>query len=93
MVIYGTTRKKLAILTIREHLCGFFELKSVCVNAGTVVDPQTGHTLCLGCSRITFESGLRECDQCDREYINKEQHQDNNFETICPDCVVRYGYV
>lgn len=80
----------LAILTIREHLCGFYETLHKCVEAGTSVDTHTGHTVCLGCSRITYQSGLRKCDTCDIEYINKTQFQDPNYEVNCPECVKEY---
>lgn len=90
MAVYAQTRYGLAILTIREQCCGFFEQKTVCVEAGTVLDKTTGHTVCLGCSRITVESGLRTCDICEREYIDSTKFQDNNYETNCPECVKAY---
>jgi hypothetical protein len=90
---YGEERVsgRLAILTIRAHLCGFFEQKSECVNAGNRVDPDSGHLLCCGCSRITVSSGLMVCDICDIEYINKAKRQDKHYETNCPKCVEEYG--
>lgn len=94
MVIYASDTAfngGLAILTIREHICGFFEQKVVCVDTGWRVDPDTGHRVCSGCSRITLYSGLRRCDICDKEYIDKTKYQDPVFETNCPRCVERYG--
>lgn len=80
----------LAILTIREHLCGFYELLTKCVDAGTVVDSETGHTVCLGCSRITLSSGLRDCSICEIQFIDKAKFQDPNYEVYCPECVITY---
>lgn len=82
---------RLAILTCREHLCGYFEERHVCVESGVQVDPQTGHTVCLGCYRITVASGLRECDICCKEYIDKGKYQDPRYETNCPVCVKEFG--
>lgn len=81
----------LAIMTIREHLCGFYETKVECVDAYDRVDSPSGHMVCSGCQRITVASGLRRCDTCDKEFINKSKFQDNNYETNCPRCIVEYG--
>lgn len=94
MLIYPSKdafRGRLAIQTIREHLCGFYELRVTCVDASERVDRETGHTLCLGCDRITVISGLRECDICIKEYIDKTKYQNPSYETNCPDCVVTHG--
>lgn len=82
---------RLAILTIQEHLCGFYQNLVSCVTAGTYVDSDTGHTVCSGCERITVNSGLRQCDICGKEYINKDEFQDPEFETNCIRCVIKYG--
>jgi hypothetical protein len=84
-------RYGLAIMTIREHLCGFYSLETRCVDAGVRVDPSTGHRVCCGCDRITVSSGLRKCDMCNREYINLDKYQDNRYETYDPECIERYG--
>ena len=94
MVIYpvkSAFRNRLAILTVREHLCGFYQLSVTCVDAGTKVDCDTGHTVCCGCERITVYSGLRECDICGQEYIDKTKFQNPRYETNCPCCVKEYG--
>jgi hypothetical protein len=80
----------LAIMTIREHLCGYYQLWTRCVDADTDVDPDSGHEVCSGCGRVTVTSGLRKCDICDREYIDLTKHQDNAYETNCPACVKEY---
>lgn len=93
LVIYaqpGSFHNRLPILTLREHLCGFFENKTYCIEEGTAVDTSTGHTLCCGCDRLTAESGLRKCDNCSIEYINKDVYQNPRYETYCPRCVVEY---
>lgn len=90
-VIYPFKGRRLAILTLREHLCGFFEDKVDCLEAGIRVDPDTGHHVCLSCDRVTFKSGLRECDICEREYINLNKYENPRYDTNCPDCVVNYG--
>lgn len=89
--IYPINGDKLAILTIRDHLCGFFELKTSCVDAGSRVDPVTGHMVCCGCGRITVASGLMQCDICNRDYINKSKRQDKRYETNCPSCIIKFG--
>ncbi len=81
---------RLAILTVREHLCGFYEERVTCVESGTKLDGDTGHTVCCGCNRITTLSGLRECDICGREYIDKTKFQNPNYETNCPRCVISH---
>jgi len=91
MVTYPLNGNRLAILTIKEQLCGFFEQKFTCVDVGSRVDPESGHMVCCGCNRITVASGLMECDICSREYINKAKSQDKRYETNCPDCEKRYG--
>lgn len=94
MVVYPHEKNfkgRLAILTIREHLCGYYEQKVECIDSRTVVDASTGHTVCCGCKRITVKSGFRNCDICEREYINKDQYEDPKYETICPECVKTYG--
>lgn len=94
MVIYpveGAFHKRLDIATIREHLCEFYQLGVNCVDSGTKVDPNTGHTVCLGCNRIKAESGLRVCDICEREYINKSKYENPKSETNCPRCEQEYG--
>lgn len=92
MALYPLKGNRLAILTIREHLCGFFEQKSDCVDSGSRVDPESGHMVCCGCNRITVASGLMRCDICDKEYINKEKRQDKQYETICPACIKEFGF-
>lgn len=89
-VIYPQKGDKLAILTIREHTCGFFQMRTECVEAQRKVDPDTGHTVCLACERITVDSGLRACDICDSEYINLNIYEDPDYETNCPKCKVIY---
>lgn len=94
MVIYPSKEAfnaKLAIMTVREHLCGYFEMKTDCVHASREVDSTTGHTVCLGCNRITVDSGLRVCEACETEYINLNKFQDSGFETYCEKCEVTYG--
>ncbi len=90
MVVYPAKGKKLAILTLREHLCGFFESSYKCGMSGNRLDTATGHQVCFGCERILIDSGLRICDICDTEYINKLRHQDADYETNCPRCVEAY---
>lgn len=82
---------RLAILTIREHLCGFYESLTRCREAGVEVDTRTGHHVCLGCERITVDSGLRVCDICGKQYINKAEYQNPRYETNCPNCIKEYG--
>jgi len=81
---------RLAIQTVREHLCGFYSQSVDCVEAGTKVDHESGHRVCCGCNRPTAESALRQCDICGKEYIDKTKYQDPNYETDCPRCVVEY---
>lgn len=93
MIIYAphtAFHKRLAILTIREHLCGYYQLYTKCADSLTVVDSDTGHTVCLGCDRITVSSGLRACDMCEREYIDKTKYQTNDYDTYCPECVIKH---
>lgn len=82
---------RLAILTIREHLCGFYEISTRCADSEDRLDPATGHRVCLGCGKVTSKSGLRNCDICERDYINLDKHQDPNYETNCPECIERFG--
>lgn len=94
MVVYATDNAfngGLAIQTIRDICCGFFELKTVCKEAGWTLDSRTGHRVCSGCSRITVESGLRRCDICEKEFIDPSQYHDVNYEVNCPRCVEEYG--
>lgn len=94
MVVYASENAflgRLAIMTIREHICGYFEQKVVCVDADLTLDRESGHRVCSGCSRITLHSGLRVCDICEKEYIDPNKYQDPDFETNCPRCVERYG--
>lgn len=81
---------RLAILTVREHLCGYYQDLTSCVAAGDRVDPDTGHTVCCGCDKITVASGLRICDICDKEYIDKSKYQNPIYDTNCPRCVKEY---
>lgn len=93
-VIYakeGSFHGRLAILTIRAHLCGFYSLGVDCADMGSQIDPQTGHRVCSECQRITVASGLRICDICDKEYIDKSQYQNPRYDTNCPRCVITYG--
>jgi hypothetical protein len=94
MVIYppdGSFMGRLAIQTIREHLCGYYEQKVTCTGAQTRLDPQTGHRVCSGCRKILVSSGLRSCDICGRDYIDPTKYQNPRYETNCPCCVVKYG--
>jgi hypothetical protein len=94
LIIYASDSAfhgRLAIQTVREHLCGFYQQSVTCAESGTELDSDTGHTVCCGCGRITVESGLRRCDICEREYINKDAYQDPNYETDCEECVIKYG--
>jgi hypothetical protein len=82
---------RFATLTITEHLCDdVYNVKTSCLKAGKVVDHGTGHHVCCECSKVTRSSGLRECDTCDREYIDKTKFQDDKYETNCPECVNTY---
>jgi hypothetical protein len=77
---------------VREHICGFHELNVTCVDSVSYVDHETGHTVCSGCERITLASGLRVCDICESEYIDKTKYQDpRKADTNCPRCVEEYG--
>jgi hypothetical protein len=68
------------------------KVKQLCVHGcRTEFDSATGHTLGFWCKRPTVDSGLRECDICYRQYINKTKHQNPRYETICPDCERDYG--
>lgn len=80
--VYGAP--KLELKTKIEHLChhGCRE---------TPVDPDTGHVLGFWCKKLTINSGLRQCDICDRQYIDPVKYQDPYYETNCPECVKRYG--
>lgn len=94
MVIYPIENAfmgRLSIMTVREHLCGFNELKTTCADASNRVDPETGHVVCSGCERITVASGLRVCDICDNEYIDKTKVHSTKQDTNCPRCIVLYG--
>lgn len=93
-IVYASDRNfngRLPIMTVREHLCGFYEALDICRNAVERVDSRTGHTVCSGCSKIRTASGLRQCDICDKEYIDKNKFQDPHYETNCPRCVIEYG--
>lgn len=89
--IKGAFKGRLAVLTIREHLCGFYEIPTRCSDAGEVLDSTTGHKVCLGCGKVTSKSGLRVCDTCDKEFINLSKYLDPEYETNCPECIERYG--
>lgn len=82
MVIYGTPN-----LTLKE------KIEHTCVHGcrHAPVDETTGHVVGYWCGKVTPESGLRVCDTCEREYINKEKYQDPHYETNCPECVKKYG--
>lgn len=83
--------KRFATQTIDGHLCDdVYNQKTRCMEAGTVVDTATGHHVCSGCSRITRSSGLRECDICYKEYIDKNSYQNPEFETVDPRCKELY---
>lgn len=93
-VIYptpGAFMRRLSIMTVREHLCGFRELQVRCAESGTYVDPDSDHVVCSGCERITVSSGLRICDICDSEYIDKTRVHSPNQDTNCPKCIEAYG--
>lgn len=93
-VIYArkdSFRGKLAILTIREHLCGFYEKSVTCADAGVQVDTTTDHRVCSGCRKVTAESGLRSCDICELEFINLLRYYNSRYEVVCPSCVKEYG--
>jgi hypothetical protein len=85
---------RLAILTCQAHLCDYYQVKTSCVESGVRVDLRSGHTVCSGCGKLKWASGLRECSICDREYINKSKFEDtsNYQEAICPDCRLRHGF-
>lgn len=82
---------KFAINTIRAHLCGFYEELTKCLDSGAHTDPQTGHRVCSGCDRITVDSGLRTCDICYVEYIDKIKLHSLDSDTNCPRCIEKYG--
>lgn len=82
---------RLAIQTCRDHLCSYYESLTRCVYTGIRVDPVSGHDVCCGCGKITARSGLRTCDTCEREYIDKTKYQDDSYETYCPECVKEFG--
>lgn len=95
MVVYpipGAFRQRLAIMTVREHICGFHELQGPCIDAAWRVDPDTGHRLCSGCGRITLASGgLSNCDICYTEFIDKTKLRNPAYEVNCPRCIEKYG--
>ncbi len=80
-VVYGNPNLDLS--TRIEHLC-----HHGCRHAP--VDPDTGHVIGFWCGKVTIESGLRSCDICERQYINKTQYEDPHYETYCPECVINY---
>jgi hypothetical protein len=93
-VVYPTKdafKRRLAVMTIREHLCGFYEISTRCAEAGDRLDPDTGHRVCCSCGKVTSKSGLRICDTCDREFINLDKFLNPEYETNCPECIERYG--
>lgn len=83
-VVYGTPRF--------NRPFGFEVLDHVCAHTcPTEPDVSSGHTIGHWCRLPTRESAIRQCDICDREYINKKKYQDPKYETICPECVIRNG--
>jgi hypothetical protein len=93
-VIYptpGAFNQRLAIMTCREHLCGFHEVLVTCKDSETYEDPETGHVVCSGCERITVASGLRNCDICGTEYIDKTRVHSLDQDTNCPRCIIQFG--
>jgi len=87
----GAFMGRLAIMTCREHLCGYYEMFVDCKAADTRLDPVTGHRVCCSCGKPTADSGLRVCDTCDKEYINLDKYQDPRYETNCNKCIEKYG--
>jgi hypothetical protein len=80
--VYGDP--KLTLKQKIEHLC-FHGCRLA------PIDPDTGHVVGFWCKKLTIDSGLRICDICDREYIDKTKNQNPDYETNCPECVKRYG--
>jgi hypothetical protein len=82
---------KLAILTIREHLCGYYQELVICVDAGTYVDTDTGHRVCSGCGKVPVAEGLSYCDIGAHEFINLNRVYNNADEIVCPKHIKEYG--
>jgi len=82
-IVYGTPRFK------RPY--GYEVLDVTCAHrCFRALDVSSGHTVGRWCKLPTRESAIRQCDICEREYIDITKYQDPRYETICPECVIKH---